>query len=74
MTFCSRCKRIMQCVKTGARVVYHGGTHVYPGDEYECRTCGAKVVEMGKNAYHSSQPNLPSEENSVYKAKETVGS
>ena len=70
MIFCTKCKRTMQGTKTGARVVYMGGTHDYPGDKYTCRTCNSEVVVMSEHPYHSEQPNLPSEENSIYEAKE----
>jgi len=51
MVVCVKCKREMQCVKTGARV-HFGWGHVYAGDAFACPTCGVHVVRTNEQAYH----------------------
>ena len=43
MHVCANCKKEMVCSKTGKGVLY-GESHYYPGDEYTCPECGARVI------------------------------
>lgn len=52
MIVCSKCRREMTCVCTGKRVVF-GADHVYAGDEFRCKECGATVVNTNKQPYNS---------------------
>lgn len=44
MIFCANCLQEMTCSKTGKGVLY-GTNHYYPGDEYTCPDCGARVIK-----------------------------
>lgn len=53
----------MHCSKTGKRVVFPVN-HVYAGDEFQCKGCGAKVVVTNLTPYPDPQattydPNDP---------------
>ena len=54
MIVCGNCKLEMICVKTGRPMVW-GDSHVYSGDEFECKGCGSKVCHAHGQAHH--QPN-----------------
>ncbi len=50
MIVCSKCRTEMTCSKTGRRVVYDFG-HVYAGDEFQCKGCGATIVVTNRTPY-----------------------
>ena len=46
------CKKQMQCVHNGSRIMYNKMTHIYPGDTFKCTECGIEVVNTaGTPAY-----------------------
>lgn len=53
MVVCAKCKKEMTCTKTGRPLVWRSN-HVYSGDEFGCKTCGALVVYSGdsQKSYH----------------------
>ena len=50
MTICVKCKKEMVCTATGV-YAYYGNDHVYAGNEYECLTCGKKVLNTDQVPY-----------------------
>ena len=53
MIICAECKREMRCTLNGVRCRWKG-SHVYPGDLYECPECGHQTINTGNcNAYHN---------------------
>ena len=58
MLICVKCKKEMQCVKTGMSVRYReDGSHVYPADTFECPICGATVANTGNLNAHYEHPD-----------------
>jgi len=51
MKLCVKCKKEMICTKTGKGVLYSHG-HYYPGDEYTCPQCGARVIVTNPTPIH----------------------
>lgn len=51
MIACGNCKTEMTCSKTGRMMVWDGN-HVYAGDEFECKGCGAKVCYAGGESFY----------------------
>lgn len=44
MVVCVKCKKEMQCIDMGIAARWNG-THAYPGDLFECPTCGAQILK-----------------------------
>lgn len=51
MIVCVKDKEEMKCTKTGRPLVWRGN-HVYSGDEFTCKICGAVVVYANANPYN----------------------
>lgn len=53
MTICTNptCRTEMRCVKTGKLAVF-GESHVYRGDEFQCPSCGARVLVTAGQPTH----------------------
>lgn len=51
MIVCSKCRKEMICRTTGMRCVF-GEDHVYAGDEFECKHCGARIVHTNHSPYN----------------------
>ena len=58
MKICVKCRKEMKCSKNGVAAVWNK-SHVYPGDEFECPTCGNKILVCNEKPYHN--PNLQGE-------------
>jgi DNA-directed RNA polymerase subunit RPC12/RpoP len=43
LVICANCKKEMVCIKTGKTAIFGKG-HCYVGDEFACKTCGAKTL------------------------------
>ncbi len=43
MNICSKCKTEMFCCKSGKKAIF-GASHVYNGDEFQCKICDNKVL------------------------------
>jgi|1_EtaG_2_1085319.scaffolds.fasta_scaffold00496_18 hypothetical protein len=56
MIVCAECGKEMRCEKTGHRVAFQEGTHVYAGDRYTCVECCASVVVCNQTAYSADPP------------------
>lgn len=56
MIVCAECAKEMKCEKTGHRVAFMEGTHVYAGDRYTCIECCASVVVCTMTAYSADPP------------------
>lgn len=53
MVVCARCKKEMQCIKTGMTVRFReNGEHAYAGDMLECPECKATIAVTNANSYH----------------------
>lgn len=58
MIVCVPCKKEMTCIHNGTTCRWNKGTHVYNGDEYVCKGCGAKIVYCNSSPMHDSNPQL----------------
>ena len=62
MLICVECKKEMTCIKNGVNARWNG-THTYPGDLFQCTSCGTKILNTGNcNAYENKNHN----ENDLY--------
>ena len=54
MYICVKCRREMQCLKNGVGADFGFG-HVYPGDMFECRFCGIKILATNRNSIYDPE-------------------
>lgn len=59
MVLCAKCKKEMKCIKSGARIIYDGGFHVYYGDLMGCIECGSEVVIANSTPWNLINPVTP---------------
>ena len=51
MVVCPKCKKELQCKKTGMQVRFNeNGHHTYAGDIHACPTCGLEVVVTNRDS------------------------
>lgn len=58
MQICFNCKKEMTCIKSGMKVIYSGGYHVYFGDLFGC-SCGNKTVVTSGTPVNPVNPVNP---------------
>lgn len=54
MMICAKCKKEMQCVKTGVGADFGFG-HVYAGDKFTCYDCGAEVIKTNPEPHYDPE-------------------
>lgn len=60
MVLCASCKKEMTCQKSGIRVIYCGGYHIYSGDRYACG-CGNSTIVTNPTPWNPENPVIPGE-------------
>ena len=51
MKICAKCKKEMQCKKTGLPAVWRVG-HCYTGDLFECPICKSEILIITGSSYY----------------------
>jgi hypothetical protein len=58
MQICVACKKEMQCIKGGVKVIY-SKYHVYSGDLFGCNICGNKTIVTATIPFNPKNPITP---------------
>jgi len=57
MLICVKCKREMNCYKTGLGARW-GKDHVYAGDAFICSSCGAKIIKTNSSPSYDPEHKI----------------
>lgn len=59
---CAKCRKEMQCLKTGVYAAWNLRHHCYAGDLFECPQCGCQVIKTaGTSMYLEHPEKIPSD-------------
>jgi len=72
MLVCAKCKKEMQCIKTGMNVRFNeNGSHVYRGDLFQCTNCGATIAHTIKTSTFDEDPERHAEPYDIWMDRHT---
>lgn len=55
MYVCCKCAREMRCEKNEVGALF-GNAHLYPGDRFECPSCGLRILATNGVPVHDPNP------------------